>query len=88
LRAKKKYSDKGLTVLWIGFQDRIEKLSPFAKRYGIPDYLFDPDNSMSRKYGMTYGAGIVFINSDGIVKSRIPKGFSPATLETEVKKIL
>jgi len=75
-------------VLWIGHQDRTEKLTNYAKKNGIPDYLFDSDDSMSRKFGMTYGGGIVFINKDGIVKSRIPKGLSPARLETEIKKIL
>ena len=39
-------------------------------------------------FGMTYGGGIVFINSGGIVKSRVPKGISAQRLEDELKKIL
>lgn len=43
---------------------------------------------MSKKYGMTYGGGVVFINREAIVKSRIPKGISATILETEIKKII
>jgi len=43
---------------------------------------------MSKKFGMTYGGGVVFINRDAIVKARIPKGFSASSLEAELKKIL
>ena len=73
--------------MWVGHQDRTEKLTAYAKKNGIPDYIFDSDDNMSRKFGMTYGGGIVFINRDAVVKSRIPKGLSPATLEAELKKI-
>lgn len=77
-----------MTVLWIGNQDKIEKLSAFAKKNGVTDYLFDGDGNMSRKFGMTYGGGVVFINRDAVVKSRVPKGISAASLEAELKKIL
>ena len=43
---------------------------------------------MSRKFGMTYGGGVVFINRGAVVKSRVPKGISASSLETELKKIL
>lgn len=75
-------------MLWIGHEDRIEKLTKYAGKTGIPDYLFDSDDSMSKKFGMTYGGGIVFINREAIVKSRIPKGISATILETEIKKII
>lgn len=88
LRAEKKYADQKLTVLWIGHQDKIEKLTAYAKRNNIPDYLFDPDDGMSRKFGMTYGGGVVFITRDAVVKSRVPKGISPTSLEAELNKIL
>ncbi|GAB4483790.1 MAG: hypothetical protein OHK006_06040 [Thermodesulfovibrionales bacterium] len=88
LRAEKKYADKNLTVLWIGHQDRTEKLTAYARQNSIPDYLYDPDDGMSRKFGMTYGGGVVFVNRDGIVKSRVPKGISASSLEAELQKIL
>ena len=87
-RAETKYSDKHLTVLWIGHQDRIDKLTKYATDNNIPDYLFDPDDAVSRKFGMTYGGGVVFINAQGVVKSRVPKGISSKSLEEELAKIL
>ena len=87
-RAVEKHHDAGLTVLWIGHQDRAEKLTETAKKNGIPDYFFDPDESMSKKYRMTYGGGVVFINREAVVKMRVPKGFSAASLEAALKKIL
>lgn len=77
-----------LTVLWIGSQDTVENLNDFARKNNVQNYLFDDSSSVSKKFGMTYGGGIVFINRDGVVKSRIPKGFSESRLETELKKIL
>lgn len=75
-------------VLWVAHQDRVPKLNAFIKANGIPDYLFDPDDRMSRTFGMTYGGGVVFINRDGIVKARVPKGISSARMEAELAKIL
>lgn len=75
-------------MLWVGHQDTIKKLTKYAEKNKIPDYLYDPDDGMSKKYRMTYGGGIVFINREGIVKQRIPKGFSPAGFEAALKKIL
>lgn len=37
---------------------------------------------------MTYGGGLVFINREAVVKSRVPKGLSASSLEAELKKIL
>ncbi len=88
LRAEKKYKDQGLTVIWVGHQDKTDKLTAYAQKNSIPDYLFDADDSMSRKFGMTYGGGVVFINRDAVVKARVPKGLSATALEAELKKIL
>jgi hypothetical protein len=88
LRAEQKHKDQNLTVLWVGHQDKPPKLTEYAKKNNIPDYLFDPDDSMSRKFGMTYGGGVVFINRDAVVKARVPKGISSSSLEAELKKIL
>lgn len=83
-----KYSDYNLAALWIGHQDRVEKLNTFAQDNGITDYLFDPDDSVSEGFGMTYGGGIVFINGNSWVKARIPVGISPNRLDAEIQKIL
>lgn len=88
LRAEKKYKDRGLVVLWVGHQDRIDKLTSYATKNNIPGFFYDPDDAMSRKFGMTYGGGVVFIDASGVVKSRVPKGISASSLESELKKIL
>lgn len=74
-------------MLWVGHQDTVKKLSAYAEKNRIPDYLFDGNDDMSRKYRMTYGGGVVFINREGIVKLRVPKGFSPEGLEAAIQKI-
>ena len=75
-------------MLWIGHQDTVRKLTSYAQKNKIPDYLLDPDDGMSKKYRMTYGGGIVFIDRTGMVRQRIPKGFSPAQLEAAIQKII
>ena len=86
--AEEKHRDKGLVIVWMTHQDRVEKLTEYARKNNVPDFVFDPDDSVSRKFGMTYGGGVVFVNSGGIVMSRIPKGISAGRLEEELKKIL
>ena len=86
--AEERHKDRKLTVIWVTHQDRIEKLTEYARKNNVPDFIFDPDDSVSRKFGMTYGGGVVFVNSGGIVKSRIPKGISAQRLEDEIQKIL
>lgn len=75
-------------MLWVGHQDTIKKLSAYAGKNRIPDYLFDGNDDMSRKYRMTYGGGVVFINREGVVRLRVPKGFSPDGLEAAIQKII
>lgn len=87
-RAVETHSDKKLMVVWVTHQDRVEKLAQYARDNNVPDFVFDPDDSVSRKFGMTYGGGVVFINAEGIVKSRVPKGISSESLEVELSKIL
>jgi hypothetical protein len=59
-----------------------------VSKNSIPDYLFDGNDAMSRKFGMTYGGGVVFIDRNGVVRARVPKGFSATSLEAALKKIL
>lgn len=72
----------------MGHQDTAKKLTTFAAKNKIPDFLFDPDDGMSRKYRMTYGGGVVFIDRGGTVRLRVPKGFSPSGLDAAIQKIL
>ncbi len=75
-------------MLWVGHQDTVKKLTSYAEKNRIPDYLYDPDDGMSRKYRMTYGGGVVFIDRSGMVRLRVPKGISPAGLEDAIRKIV
>ena len=75
-------------MLWIGHQDTPRKLTSYAEKNRIPDYLYDPDDGVSRKFRITYGAGAIFIDRTGMVRHRIPKAFSAVQLETGLKKIL
>lgn len=87
-RAVEKYGEQQLTAIYIGHQDRVEKLNKFAKDNGITDYLFDPDDTTSAKFGMTYGGGIIFVNGSSWVKARIPSGVSASRIDAEIQKIL
>jgi len=88
-RAEQQHAAEGLKVLWIGHQDKPNKLVAYARRNGITsDFGFDKDDSMSRKYGMTYGGGVVFVDRSGMARVRIPKGFTAAQLDQAIQKIL
>ncbi len=39
-------------------------------------------------YGIAFGAGVVFIDRDGIVRERFLGGFGAEDLEREVRKIM
>jgi hypothetical protein len=82
------HSDKDVTVLWIGFQDRPDKIRAFAEKLGIRPVGFDEHNEVARSYGVSYGAGVVFINGAGIAKERIAKGFTEAALRKGLEGIL
>jgi hypothetical protein len=86
--AQEKHRDRDLIVIWVTHQDRVEKLIEYARKNNVPDFVYDPDDSVSRKFGMTYGGGVVFVNPEGVVKSRVPKGISASSLAQELKKIL
>jgi len=72
----------------VGHQDKIKRLTAYAKRMGIDKYYYDKADEMSRKYGMTYGSGIVFIDKNGIVKKRIPKGFTSKEIQKSLELII
>ncbi len=78
---EKQYKAAGLKVIWIGFQDRQEKIKEFMEKHDIRSSVgYDVRDKISRKYGLRYGAGLVMINKEGVVKKRVPKGFSEKAL--------
>ena len=88
-RAEDKYRDAGLKVIWIGFQDKKEKIMEFMTKHDIDSSVgFDKNNLISINYGIAYGAGLIAINKEGIVIKRIPKGFSEDGLFEALKGVV
>ncbi len=82
------HSDAGLKIIWIGFQDRIERLRKFASKHKLDAVGFDRGNSVATSYGISYGAGVLFIDKDGIVQKRIAKGFSEHAIRDNIHLIV
>lgn len=88
-RAEKAFAEKRLKVLWIGFQDRQEKIRSYIERQGIRmDVGFDEGDRMAKQLGIRYGAGIAVLNEQGIVKKRLAKGFSEKSLIETIRGAL
>ena len=88
-RAEEKYKEEGLKVIWIGFQDKKEKIMEFMVKHGIDSSVgFDKRNLISIEYGIAYGAGLIAINKEGIVIKRIAKGFSEDELIEVLKPVI
>jgi predicted butyrate kinase (DUF1464 family) len=85
-RVEEEYKEEGLKVIWIGFQDKKEKIMEFMVKHDIDSSVgFDKRNLISIKYGIAYGAGLVAIDKEGIVVKRIAKGFSENELIEALK---
>ncbi len=64
-------------MIWIGIQDREEKIRQYLDKHGIQGMTaYDKADRVAKMYGVTYGAGAVMIDAEGIVRRKIPKGFS------------
>jgi len=88
-RAEEKYKEEGLKVIWIGFQDKLEKIKEFILKHDIDSSVgFDKRNLISIEYGIAYGAGLIAINKEGIVIKRIAKGFSEDELIELLKPVI
>ncbi len=79
---------KDVDVIWIGFQDRPDKIRGYAEKLGISPVGFDDRNDVARSYGVSYGAGVIFINDEGTVKRRIAKGFTEEALREGLESII
>lgn len=86
---EKAFENENLKVLWIGFQDKESKIKEFIQKHVILESVgYDKGDTISKQYGMRYGAGLVIINGDGIVKKRLAKGFSEKKLMEALKTAL
>jgi cytochrome oxidase Cu insertion factor (SCO1/SenC/PrrC family) len=88
-RLEETFSRAQPKVIWIGFQDKKEKIKEFMLKHDVHKGVgFDEGNVVARKYGIRYGAGLVIIDADGIARARVPKGFSEKKLHEAVNKVI
>jgi cytochrome oxidase Cu insertion factor (SCO1/SenC/PrrC family) len=82
------HSDKGLKVVWIGFQDSREKIRAYAEQFGIRPVGFDCNNRVAKHYDVSFGAGAVLVDAHGVVKGCLDRGFSETDLRDALAMIL
>jgi hypothetical protein len=88
-KAEQEYKEEGLKIIWMGFQDRKDKLKDFMVKHDIQSSVgFDDRDQIAGQYGIAYGAGLIAINKQGIVTKRIAKGFSEKGLIEALKDAL
>ncbi len=76
-RAEDEFAKEKLKIIWMGFQDKKDNIMKYMTKHGIDSSVgFDERNDIANKYEIRYGAGIVMINSEGIVKKRINSGIA------------
>lgn len=87
--AYKKYSAQGLQVIGVGIQDTEANIRRFANELSMDwPVAHDKEATVTRLYGITFGAGAVFIGKDGIVKGRFLTGFEEDEFKKELAKII
>ena len=87
--AEETFREEKLKVIWIGFQDKKEKIMEFMIKHDIDSSVgFDRRNLIATDYGIAYGAGLIAIDEDGFVIKRIPKGFSGEGLNEALGSVL
>lgn len=87
-RLTQQYAAEGLTAIWIGFQDRPDKIRGFAENLNIRPVGYDERDTVARYYGVSYGAGVIFIDATGTVRKRVAKGFTEAALREGVQAVI
>jgi predicted butyrate kinase (DUF1464 family) len=87
--AEERFREEKLKVIWIGFQDKKEKIMEFMIKHDIDSSVgFDRRNLIATDYGIAYGAGLIAIDEHGVVIKRIPKGFSGEGLNEALGSVL
>lgn len=88
-RVEEQYKAENLKVIWMGFQDKKSKIIDFMSKHDIDSSVgYDARNLISKKYGIRYGAGLIMINREGIVKERVPKGLSEKALIETIEHVV
>ena len=78
-----------MQIVGIGIQDKKDKIEGYVKEKKLEWPVgFDDGDKIAKIYGITYGAGLVFIDRNGTVQGRFLGGFGEEEMEREVAKIL
>lgn len=85
---KRAGEEKGIKIVWVGFQDKEDKIRAYARGHGLGPVGYDEKNRLSKQLGIRYGAGAVFIDRGGTVRKRIGRGFSEKDFQEGLDKIL
>jgi hypothetical protein len=84
-----RFSSASPKVIWIGIQYPKKNIRKFIMKHDVYEGVgFDQGNLVANKYGIRYGAGLVMIDAEGVVKVRVPKGFSEIDLHEAMKKLI
>ncbi len=88
-RVEDEYKETGLKVVWLGFQDRRERIIDYMIKHGIESGVgYDERNLIASKYGIVYGAGLVVIDKEGIVQKKVPRGFTEDELIKAIGEVI
>ncbi|MFZ3073465.1 MAG: hypothetical protein WA162_09500, partial [Thermodesulfobacteriota bacterium] len=80
---------KELVIVGIGIYDSEAAIRKHVLANAIPWGVgYDEGDKISGLYGITYGAGMVFINKDGVVAERFLTGVSEKKFNETLDKIL
>ncbi len=76
-------------IIGIGFQDGQKNIEKFAKDLTMPwPVIFDKGTKIGKAYGISFGAGTVFINKKGTISGMLVAGFSQEELDAKVSMML
>jgi len=83
--AERRFSREGLKVVWVGFQDRRDKIMKFMRKHNISKEVgLDEGDKLARQFGIKYGAGLVIIDAEGVVRDRLSRGFTFRVLSESI----
>lgn len=83
-------ANKGkVEVIGVGIQDSEANIKKFATELGMPWPVgFDSDGSVAKAFVITFGAGIVHVDSSGVIRAWHGTTFSSKDLEKDISLIL
>jgi cytochrome c biogenesis protein CcmG/thiol:disulfide interchange protein DsbE len=85
----RKYQAQGVVFIGIVYEDTEQNSLDFARQYNVPYAIAsDPNGDIAIAYGVTGVPETVFINSRGVVVSKIYSVSDSATLDRSIQAIL